>query len=315
MDTRMDSAHPLPLAATAGEAPGRRHRYMQQRRFALLAASPAFIVLALLSLPPTIGALILALRNRTLEHPDSHWVGFANFARMGRDRRLWNALEITLTWELITVIGTMVVAVLVGVAMFERVRGRTLDTLCIAFLLPILLPRISAGLIWRFMYSPLMGVVNFPLGLLGFRPVAFLSDPHFALYAVAAVDIWQWGLFFSVIVLKSLQALPRSPIEAAYLDHASVWQIHWFISLPALRGTIITMFFVKGVESLRSFDLIYTMTAGGPGIATETLDLYAYQVGIGISGRLSYAAAMSVLLTIATTVIFSIVWKRTRRWS
>ena len=312
----MNSAIPsVPATLPVRHAAGRRQRYIQHRRFALLAASPAFLVLALLSIPPTIGALILALRNRSLEHPNSHWIGFANFTRMWGDRRLWNALEITLSWELVTVIGTMIVAILIGIAMFERLRGRTLNVLCVAFLLPILLPRISAGLIWRYMYSPLMGIMNFPLGLFGLPPVAFLSDPHYALYAVAMVDIWQWGLFFAVIVLKSLQTLPRSPIEAAYLDHATVWQIHWFISLPALRGTIITMFFVKGVESLRSFDLIYTMTAGGPGIATETLDLYAYQAGIGISGRLSYAAAMSVLLTVVTTIIFSIVWNRTRRWS
>ena len=312
----MNSAIPSVSAAPpVRHAAGGRQRYIQHRRFALLAASPAFLVLALLSIPPTIGALILALRNRSLEHPNSHWIGFTNFTRMWGDRRLWNALEITLSWELVTVIGTMIVAIVVGIAMFERLRGRTLDILCVAFLLPILLPRISAGLIWRYMYSPLMGIMNFPLGLLGLPPVAFLSNPHYALYAVAMVDIWQWGLFFAVIVLKSLQTLPRSPIEAAHLDHASMWQIHWFISLPALRGTIITMFFVKGVESLRSFDLIYTMTAGGPGIATETLDLYAYQAGIGISGRLSYAAAMSVLLTVVTTVIFSLVWNRTRRWS
>ncbi|WP_428375588.1 carbohydrate ABC transporter permease [Lichenicoccus sp.] len=311
----MNSASPPEVTRAPGAMVGRRHRYLQQRRFALLAASPAFMVLALLSIPPTVGALVLSLRNMSLERPTSHWVGFANFVRMWGDRRLWNALEITLLWELITVAGTMLVAVLAGIALYERVRGRARDALSVAFLLPILLPRISAGLIWRFMYSPLMGIMNYPMSLLGMRPVAFLSEPHVALYAVAAVDVWQWGLFFAVIVLKSLQTLPRSPIEAAYLDHASVWQIHWFISLPALRGTIITMLFVKGVESLRSFDLIYTMTAGGPGVATETLDLYAYQVGIGISGRLSYAAAMSVLLTIVTTIIFSIVWKRTRRWS
>ena len=306
-----------PASLASGNEPriGRRHRHLQQRRFALLAAAPAFLVLALLSIPPTVGALVLALRNMSLESPASHWVGMANFVRMWRDRRLWNSLEITLSWELITVAGTMIVAVLAGIALYERVRGTTRDALCVAFLLPILLPRISAGLIWRFMYSPLMGVTNYPLSLLGLRPVAFLSDPRVALYAVAAVDVWQWGLFFAVIVLKSLQTLPSSPIEAAILDRASVWQIHWFISLPALRGTIITMFFVKAVESLRSFDLIYTMTAGGPGIATETLDLYAYQVGIGISGRLSYAAAMSVLLTLVTTIVFSLVWRRTRRWS
>jgi multiple sugar transport system permease protein len=202
----------------------------------------------------------------------------------------------------------------VGVLIFERIHGRALNAICLVFLLPILLPRISAGLIWRFMYSPLMGVLNFPFTMLGLRPITFLTDPHIALPFVAVVDVWQWGLFFAVIVVKSLQTLPRAPTEAAYLDHASTWEIHWFISLPALRGTLITMFFVKAVESLRSFDLIFTMTTGGPGIATETLDLYAYQVGIGISGRLSCAAAMSVVLTIISTILFSIAWKWTRSW-
>lgn len=303
-----------PVATSSREAQSRRTRYLAHRRFALMAASPAFLFLIVLSLPPTVGALLLALRNRTLESLDSRWIGSGNFRRMWTDHRLWNALHVTLTWELVTLIGTMAVALSVGVLVYERISGRLLNAMCFVFLVPILLPRISAGLIWRFMYSPLMGVLNFPLTLAGFQPIPFLTNPHVALASVALVDIWQWGLFFSVIIVKSLQALPRSPMEAAYLDHASAWQVHWFISLPALRGTLITMFFVKAVESLRSFDLIYTMTAGGPGVATETLDLYAYQAGIGISGRLSYAAAMSVLLTVISTILFSIAWKRTRTW-
>ena len=86
-------------------------------------------------------------------------------------------------------------------------------------------------------------------------------------------------------------------------------------SVPFMIIALITMIFVKAVESLRSFDLIYTMTNGGPGIATETLDLYAYQTGIGMSGRISYAAAMSVLLLVLSTLAFSFLWKRSQRWS
>jgi multiple sugar transport system permease protein len=90
--------------------------------------------------------------------------------------------------------------------------------------------------------------------------------------------------------------------------------VHWFITLPMLKVPLVTLAFVKAVESLRSFDLIYTMTNGGPGIATETLDLYAYQQGIGTAGRISYASAMSVLLLVVTIVIFTIIWRRTQRW-
>ena len=284
-------------------------------RFAMLALGPPLALLVLMSLPPTIGALLLAFRNLTLMSPTSRWVGFANFARMLTDHRLHNALQISLLWEVVTVAGSMVVAVLLGVLIFERVGVRARDLVCLALILPILLPRVSAGLIWRFMYSPLMGVVNYPVQLLGLPPVEYLSRPSTALYAVAVVDVWQWGLFFAVIVLKLLETLPASPLEAARLDHASTWGVHWFISLPMLRAPLITMIFIKAVESLRSFDLIYTMTNGGPGIATETLDLYAYQTGIGMSGRISYAAAMSVLLLILSTLAFSFLWKRSQRWS
>lgn len=272
-------------------------------------------MLVVLSLPPTVGALLLAFRNRSLERPRSDWVGFANFARMARDQRFWNAVHVTLAWEAMTVLGTMTVAVVLGVLMFERLRGRTLEITLVAFLLPILLPRISAGLIWRFLFSPLLGLVDVPARLLGRAPVAFLAGPHTALGAVAAVDVWQWGLFFAVVVARSLATLPRAPMEAAHLDRATTWQIHLFISLPALRRTALALVFVKAIESLRSFDLIYVMTAGGPGVATETLDLYAYQTGIGISGRLSYAAAISVVLTVTTTVALALVWRRTERWA
>ena len=284
-------------------------------RFATLALGPPLALLVLLSLPPTIGALLLAFRNLSLMSPTSHWVGFANFAQMLTDRRLHNALRISLQWEVVTVAGSMAVAVVLGVLIFERVKGRARELVCLALILPILLPRVSAGLIWRFLYSPLMGIVNYPVQLAGLRPVEYLSRPATALYAVAVVDVWQWGLFFAVIMLKLLETLPASPLEAARLDHASTWGVHWFVSLPMLAAPLTTMVFVKAVESLRSFDLIYTMTNGGPGVATETLDLYAYQTGIGMSGRISYAATMSVLLLILSTLAFSFLWKLSQRWS
>ena len=283
--------------------------------FALIMLGPVLAFLVLLSLPPTVGALLLAFRNVSLMSPTSRWVGSANFSRMLTDHRLHNALQISLIWELVTVAGSILVAVAVGVLIFERVSGRVRDLVCLALILPILLPRVSAGLIWRFMYSPLMGIVNYPLQLVGLAPVEYLSRPATALYAVAVVDIWQWGLFFAVIMVKLLETLPASPLEAARLDHASTWGVHWFVTLPMLRAPLTTMIFVKMVESLRSFDLIYTMTNGGPGIATETLDLYAYETGIGMSGRISYAAAMSVLLLILSTLAFSFLWKRSQRWS
>lgn len=189
------------------------------------------------------------------------------------------------------------------------------NVICFAFLVPVLLPRVAAAFIWRFMYSPSLGVINYLCGLVGIGPVEFLADPSLALMSVAVVDIWQWGLFFTVIVLKLMETLPRDPIEAAMLDNARRWEIHAYVTLPMLKGPLISLALVKAVESLRSFDLIFVMTGGGPGKATETLDLYAYQMGINMGGRISYASAMSLLLLLVTTIAFTIIWKAGKKWA
>jgi multiple sugar transport system permease protein len=194
------------------------------------------------------------------------------------------------------------------------VHGRMRAVISLLLIVPVLLPRVSAAFIWKFMYSPLTGILSWFLGLLGVENTAFLSDPHLALYAVALVDIWQWGLFFAVVVLKLLETLPPEPLEAARLDYARTWQVYAYIALPMLKVPIMSLVFIKMVESLRSFDLVYVMTKGGPGITTETLDMYAYSQGIGLSGKVSYASSMAVLMMVATTLIFTFIWKRVNKW-
>lgn len=289
---------------------------MTRKRFVALSLLPTLVVLAVLALVSVAGAGWFSVMNRTLRSSEYEFVGAYNFLRMLRDRRFFNALEISAIWELVTVAGTLAVSILLAVLIFETVKKPLWrNTICFAFLVPVLLPRVAAAFIWRFLYSPSLGVLNYLCGLVGIGPVEFLADPSMALISVAAVDIWQWGLFFTVILLKLLETLPREPIEAALLDHARKWEIHAYVTLPMLKGPIISLALVKAVESLRSFDLIFVMTGGGPGTATETLDLYAYQMGINMGGRISYASAMSILLLIVTTVAFTIIWKASKKWA
>lgn len=289
---------------------------MSKNRFALLALAPAMIILVTLALTSVAGAIWFSVMNRTLRSPDYEFAGSYNFLRLLRDRRFMNSLEISLIWELVTVIGTLALAVLLAVLIYETVkRPLWRNTICFVFLVPVLLPRVAAAFIWRFLYSPTLGVINYLCGLFGIGPVEFLADPDIALISVAVVDIWQWGLFFTVILLKLMETLPRDPIEAAMLDNARTWEIHAFVTLPMLRAPIVSLALVKAVESLRSFDLIFVMTGGGPGTATETLDLYAYQMGINMGGRISYAAAMSIVLLVITIVTFTILRKGAGRWA
>ncbi|MBZ7926807.1 sugar ABC transporter permease [Ensifer adhaerens] len=272
--------------------------------------TPAMGILAVLALVPTAYAIYISFQNRELSRPDGSFVGFANYIDLFSDRRFVNAIGVSLTWEAVTVGMTLVIAVGLGILLFECVSPRTRNLLALLFLVPVILPRVSAAFVWKFAFHPLYGIATYPYKAITGQPLDLLSNPATALATVALVDVWQWGLFFAVIVLKLLETLPPQPFEAARLDHARTWEVYAFIALPMLKAPLISLAFVKMIESLRAFDLIYVMTRGGPGITTETLDMYAFSQGFIESGRISYASSMAVLMMIATSIAFTFIWKR-----
>ena len=272
--------------------------------------TPAIGILAVLALVPTAYAIYISFQNRELSRPDGSFVGFANYVDLFSDRRFINAIGVSLTWEAVTVGMTLLIAVGLGILLFECVSPRMRNLLALLFLVPVILPRVSAAFVWKFAFHPLYGIATYPYKAITGEPLDLLSNPATALATVALVDVWQWGLFFAVIVLKLLETLPPQPFEAARLDHARTFEIYAFIALPMLKAPLISLAFVKMIESLRAFDLIYVMTRGGPGIATETLDMYAFSQGFIESGRISYASSMAVLMMIATSIAFTFIWKR-----
>jgi multiple sugar transport system permease protein len=271
---------------------------------------PTMAILVVLAFVPTIYAINISLQNRTLSSPDSTYIWFKNYVDLFGDRRFVSSLWVSLKWEVITVSATMIMAVGLGVAMFEAATARMRTALSLIFLIPVLLPRVCAAFVWKFAFHPLYGVVTYPYRALSGHPLDMLSSPAAALFAVAFVDLWQWGFFFSVIVLKLLEALPPQPLEAARLDNAKPWELHAYVTLPMLRAPLISLMFVKMIESLRSFDLVYVMTRGGPGTSTETLDMYAFSQGFIEAGKISYASSMAVIMMLATIMVFTILWKR-----
>ena len=275
---------------------------------------PPLLVLAILALVPTIAAIVISFQNKELGRRGTSFVGFDNYINLFSDRRFSNAMKVSLQWEAITVIGTMVVAILIAILLFETTKGRTRTVISTLLIVPVLLPRVTAAFVWKFMFNPLLGVINYPIKKLTGAPIEFLSKIETALVSVAVVDIWQWGLFFAVILLKLLETLPREPFEAARIDRARTWEIYTYVAIPMLAAPLISLTFVKMVESLRSFDLIYVMTRGGPGVVTETLDMYAFSQGFVESGRISYASAMAVLMLVATIITFTVIFKWVRKW-
>ncbi|WP_112310533.1 carbohydrate ABC transporter permease [Pseudogemmobacter bohemicus] len=285
----------------------------QRTALPYLFLGPALVVLVILAAVPTIYAVNISLQNRTLSAPDADYVWFANYLRLFSDDRFLNALWVSLKWELLTVSATMVVGIGLALAMFEAANARWRAILCLLFIIPVLLPRVCAAFVWKFSFHPLYGATTWPVRALTGETPDLLATPWGAMLAVAFVDVWQWGLFFAVIILKLLESLPPQPIEAARIDRAKGWEIHSFITLPMLKLPLISLVLVKAIESLRSFDLVYVMTRGGPGISTETLDMYAYSQGFIEAGNISYASSMAVIMMVLTVVMFTTIWKRVQK--
>ena len=287
-------------------------RSNHKTRLPVVFIGPGLLVLAVLALVPTIFAIVISLQDRELGQADAGWVWFSNYVQLFSDRRFLNSVSVSLIWEVLTVTFTMAVAVLLGVLLFQNTSPRWRNALCMLFIVPVLLPRVSAAFVWKFAFHPLFGLLTYPYKAITGEPLDLLANPLTALLTVAFVDVWQWGLFFAVIVLKLLETLPPQPFEAARMDHAKTWEVYAYVALPMLKAPLISLTFVKMVESLRAFDLIYVMTRGGPGISTETLDMYAFSQGFIESGRISYASSMAVLMMVASTVAFTYIWKWTR---
>jgi len=271
---------------------------------------PTIFILGALSVYPLIQVIYLSFIDRSLVQPGSgQFVGFLNYAKLFTDRRFWNALKITMYWELITVIGSMGLAILLAMLIYRNVGKLFKNILTLVFILPAVIPRVAAGYTWRFMYSPLLGLFNYFLSVLRLPNIEFLSNSNTALLSVALVDIWQWSLLLSVIILGLLESIPEEPIEAAQLDGATRFRLNLHITFPIIWSGLLSLVFLKIIESLRSFDLIYIMTKGGPGIATETIDLYAYSVGLAINGNISYGASMSFIMLVITIIIATFLWR------
>ncbi len=283
---------------------------MTKKQFMLSSILPPLLILLGLSLYPLTQVIQLSLTDQSLIRPDSgQFVGLSNYVRMFSDIRFWNAIKVTAYWQLITVVGSIGFGILIAMLFYRNV-GKLLRTLMmLAFIIPAVLPRVAAAYAWRFMYSPLLGIFNYFLSVLRLPIIEFLSKQNTALLSVALVDIWQWGLLFSVIILGLFESVPEEPLEAAQVDGATKFQLDLHVILPIIWPSLVGLTFLKIVESFRSFDLIYIMTKGGPGIATETIDLYAYNVGLAQEGNISYGASISVVMFVITIIIATFLWR------
>ena len=231
------------------------------------------------------------------------FVGFDNYAKALSDDAFWHSMQVTLTFTVVALVLEIVLGVGLAVLMDQDFRGRR--TARILLLLPMFVTNVVIGLIWRILLSYDFGVVNWVLSLFGLPKVAWLGDPTLALWSLIIIDVWNTTAFVALIVLAGLQGIPDEPRQAARVDGASSWQVFRLITLPLLRPVLLVAVIWRTIDLFRIFDVVFSLTGGGPYNATETISLYAYNEGFA-SFNLGFASAISYLIIIGLVIILAI---------
>lgn len=270
-----------------------------ERPLPFLLLAPTVFVLLALSIYPLVYAVRVSLQSGT--GASARWT-LENFARLFSDGFFLSALLHTLVYAVAALTCEFLLGLGLAVLLSNEMRGRGIFRA--ALLVPMMLPPVVVGVVWRLMLNPNFGAINGTLKSFGIntQSLTWTASPSLAFLSVIAVDVWQWTPFVFLILLAGLQAIPQEPYEAALIDGSSRWQTFRYITLPLLKPAILIVLLLRTMDLLRVFDQIFILTEGGPGFATETISLYIYRAAFRF-GDFGYAAAMSFVLLIVTNSI------------
>jgi multiple sugar transport system permease protein len=293
------------LPATAAGSVTRRARLSSGELSGLGFLAPFLIFYALFLILPLVFDVVLSLFNASLVLPGlGSFAGLGNYTELFGDSRFWQAMWHTILFTLVSTPLLVLIALFLAIGVNRISRGQWFFRL--AFFLPYILPSAVIALIWTWLYEPGYGLIDGAFHLLGFGAPGWLSSPSLALYSIVIVTVW-WTIGFNFILyLAGLQDIPREIYEASSIDGASQWRQTWRLTLPMLGRTTTLVVVLQVIASLKIFDQIYLITAGGPNYATRSAIEYIYDTGF-TSQRVGYASAASLVLFVIILVV-SFIW-------
>lgn len=285
----------LAAAPSTSARPPVRTLAVQERRFAFALLAPALGVLLLVTTVPLVYLAWSSLNRIDLAMPwMSGFAGLDNYASMGSDPRFWNSLWLTLLYTASTVALQLIIGLALALLVLQIPAGQ--GVLRVGAILPIVLAPVVVGLFWRtLMLTPETGLIDIATRALSLGSHNWLGDPQLALISVIAIHTWQWTPFAFLVLLATLASLPGDIYEAARLDRAGAWKRLRYITLPLIRPAIVMVLIMRMMTALSAFAAIFAATAGGPGTATEILNLYAYRTSFG-ELNMGYGASLSMVL-------------------
>jgi multiple sugar transport system permease protein len=278
------------------------------RRQAFAYPAPAVATLFLIVIIPIVFNLYLAFTKWTIGLGQPRFIGLGNFIELLSDERVLNGVKVMVYFSGLSLSLEMVLGLLIAVYFNRQFKGS--EVVQAIYILPFAATPVAVALIWRIMLNPEIGVLNYLLQSVGLPGSLWVSSPKTVIPALVMVDVWKWTPMITLIVLAGLKSLPHEPYEAAQIDGASALQIFWYITFPLIRPVLIAAMMLRSLDNLKEFDILYTITQGGPGIASETLYLYSYNVGFSFF-KAGYGSALMVVVFLIV-LVFNVVMNRLR---
>ncbi|RLA88781.1 MAG: sugar ABC transporter permease [Deltaproteobacteria bacterium] len=272
---------------------------------------PGLIFLGVFTYYPIIWATDLSFKRWNLLCPKPKFVGLENYIKLIHNDVFWLVLKNTAIFATVSIFPTMFFAMVLAILIDERMKGRVYYIYSIFY--PTLIPMAAAAMLWVYIYSPNLGILNILLAKIGLPKLGWLGSSKTSLWALIIMTFWKNLGFFMLIYLAGLQNISKDLYEAAYLDGAGWWKRHYKITFPLLGPTTLFVFITAIILTFRVFDQINLMTEGGPGNSSNVIVYYIFENGfkfidMGIASALT-TILVGVLL-ILVLIIFGIFGKR-----
>ena len=263
---------------------------------------PALIVVLAVIVFPWAFTIWMSLNEWKVGSPTT-FVGFANYLRLPNDPRFVEAVGHTIAYTLLSVVLPLILGTFAAVVFHANFAGR--GFLRGLFIMPMMATPVAIALVWTMMFHPQLGVLNYLLSLVGLPPQLWVFHPATVIPSLVLVETWQWTPLVMLIVLGGLAAIPSEPYESAVIDGAGRWQVFRYITLPLITPFLFIAAMIRMIDAVKSFDIIFAITQGGPGSASETINLYLYSVAF-IYYDLGYGSAIAVVFFILIVMLAAV---------
>jgi multiple sugar transport system permease protein len=252
-----------------------RGKFGEPERFALLLIAPAALLLLLFQVLPIVIGANASFRDWALNNPKKTWLGFAHYVSVLTDPAfLQVVLPNTFLFMIVSVAGALTIGLAIALLLNRGFGGQKLVQTML--LLPLMVAPVIAAIMLRWMFNDQFGIVNVVLEAIGIEGQPWMAQRWSAFGVILLTDIWLWTPWFTLLLLAGLQSLPKEPFEAAAIDGTTVWRVFRYLTLPMLRPVIVVCVVIRAIDAFRTFDIVWTLTGGGPARSTELISLYAY---------------------------------------